>query len=102
MEINVATVDNPSNALEWTFAEMLNKPETLQKAKDELDSVVGKDRAVIKATKWCLLSQSCGSLRSVEGGEVLRSDSWKFDDYHDVCKAFAWFQLEHPNKSRNH
>ncbi|KAK8654049.1 hypothetical protein V6N13_128029 [Hibiscus sabdariffa] len=25
---------------------MLNKPETLQKAKDELDSVVGKDRLV--------------------------------------------------------
>ncbi|XP_039020515.1 phenylalanine N-monooxygenase CYP79D16-like [Hibiscus syriacus] len=45
-EINVAAVDNPSNALEWALADMLNKPETLQKAKDELDNVVGKDRLV--------------------------------------------------------
>ncbi|KAE8730535.1 Tryptophan N-monooxygenase 1 [Hibiscus syriacus] len=45
-EINVAALDNPSNALEWALAEMLNKPETLQKAIDELDNVVGKDRLV--------------------------------------------------------
>ncbi|KAK8674312.1 hypothetical protein V6N13_112605 [Hibiscus sabdariffa] len=45
-EIMVATVDNPSNAFEWALAEMLNKPETLQKAIDELDRVVGKDRLV--------------------------------------------------------
>ncbi|GMI98583.1 cytochrome P450, family 79, subfamily B, polypeptide 2 [Hibiscus trionum] len=45
-EINVAAVDNPSNALEWAFAEMLNKPETLQKAMNELDNVVGRDRLV--------------------------------------------------------
>ncbi|GLU15947.1 hypothetical protein SLE2022_323980 [Rubroshorea leprosula] len=42
----VASVDNPSNAMEWTLAEMLNQPEILQKAVEELDRVVGKDRLV--------------------------------------------------------
>ena len=41
-----ATVDNPSNAVEWALAEMLNQPEMLQKATEELDAVVGKDRLV--------------------------------------------------------
>jgi phenylalanine N-monooxygenase len=27
-----ATIDNPSNAVEWALAEMMNKPEVLQKA----------------------------------------------------------------------
>ncbi|PPS01793.1 hypothetical protein GOBAR_AA18870 [Gossypium barbadense] len=45
-EIMIAAVDNPSNNLEWALAEMLNKPETLQKARDELDNVVGKGRLV--------------------------------------------------------
>ncbi|KAK8674308.1 hypothetical protein V6N13_112601 [Hibiscus sabdariffa] len=45
-EIMLAAVDNPSNALEWALAEMLNKPEMLQKALDELDNVVGRDRLV--------------------------------------------------------
>ena len=42
----LATVDNPSNAAEWAMAEMINQPETLQKAIEEIDSVVGKDRLV--------------------------------------------------------
>ncbi|GLT40969.1 hypothetical protein SLA2020_150630 [Shorea laevis] len=42
----VASVDNPSNAMEWTLAEMLKQPEILQKAVEELDRVVGKDRWV--------------------------------------------------------
>ncbi|CAN6468087.1 unnamed protein product [Victoria cruziana] len=41
-----AAVDNPSNAIEWAMAEMLNRPEILEKAKEELDRVVGKDRWV--------------------------------------------------------
>ncbi|MFQ6654968.1 hypothetical protein Gotur_025721 [Gossypium turneri] len=45
-EIMIATLDNPSNSLEWALAEMLNKPEMLQKAVDELDDVVGKDRLI--------------------------------------------------------
>ncbi|KAJ6878364.1 phenylalanine N-monooxygenase CYP79D16-like [Populus alba x Populus x berolinensis] len=36
-EIMVAAVDNPSNACEWAFAEMLNQPEILEKATEELD-----------------------------------------------------------------
>ncbi|XVE86064.1 hypothetical protein DITRI_Ditri18aG0006500 [Diplodiscus trichospermus] len=48
-EIMLATVDNPANAAEWAMAEMLNKPEILQKACQEIDSVVGKDRLVQEA-----------------------------------------------------
>ncbi|RZC93434.1 hypothetical protein C5167_026058 [Papaver somniferum] len=41
-----ASVDNPSNAVEWALAEMINQPEMLQKAAEEIDRVVGKDRLV--------------------------------------------------------
>ncbi|KAI3975465.1 hypothetical protein MKX01_004195 [Papaver californicum] len=41
-----ASVDNPSNAVEWALAEMINQPELLQKAVEEIDRVVGKDRLV--------------------------------------------------------
>ncbi|KAJ4977222.1 hypothetical protein NE237_002328 [Protea cynaroides] len=41
-----ASVDNPSNAIEWALAEMINQPETLQKATEEIDRVVGKERLV--------------------------------------------------------
>ncbi|KAK8289848.1 hypothetical protein V6Z12_D07G220400 [Gossypium hirsutum] len=46
IEIMIAAVDNPSNNLEWALDEMLNKPETLQMARDELDNVVGKHRLI--------------------------------------------------------
>ncbi|KAL2555943.1 Cytochrome [Forsythia ovata] len=39
-------VDGPPAAAEWTLAEMINQPEILQKAIDEIDKVVGKDRLV--------------------------------------------------------
>ncbi|KAK9939461.1 hypothetical protein M0R45_016156 [Rubus argutus] len=45
-EIMIATVDNPSNAFEWALAEMINQPELLQKATEELDTVVGRERLV--------------------------------------------------------
>ncbi|KAK1557912.1 hypothetical protein Q3G72_034106 [Acer saccharum] len=45
-EIMIATVDNPSNAVEWAIAEMINQPEILEKAIEELDRVVGKERLV--------------------------------------------------------
>nr|QWK52437.1 cytochrome P450 79C2-2 [Isatis tinctoria] len=45
-DINVATIDNTMNNVEWTIAEMLNHPEILQKATNELNMVVGKDRLV--------------------------------------------------------
>ncbi|KAK8981317.1 hypothetical protein V6N11_059990 [Hibiscus sabdariffa] len=66
-EINVATVDNPSNALEWAFAEIAKVAVLYIQLREE---------------------------------RVLRSDAWKFDDYHDVCEAFAWFRLEHPANQR--
>ncbi|XP_047309391.1 tyrosine N-monooxygenase-like [Impatiens glandulifera] len=46
LEIMVATIDNPSNAVEWAIAEMINQPETLVRAVQELDQVVGKNRLV--------------------------------------------------------
>ncbi|CAN0878348.1 Valine N-monooxygenase 1 [Linum grandiflorum] len=45
-EIMIATVDNPSNAVEWAMAELINQPDLLAKATAEIDRVVGKDRLV--------------------------------------------------------
>ncbi|KAM0933825.1 putative valine N-monooxygenase [Dioscorea sansibarensis] len=45
-ELIFATVDNPSNTVEWAMAEMLNQPDILRKAIEELDSVVSPDRLV--------------------------------------------------------
>ncbi|KAK7305546.1 hypothetical protein VNO77_43452 [Canavalia gladiata] len=45
-EMMIATVDNPSNAIEWGLSEMINKPELVKKATEELDQVVGKKRQV--------------------------------------------------------
>ncbi|CAF1920145.1 unnamed protein product [Brassica oleracea] len=45
-DINVASIDNTMNNVEWTIAEMLNNPGILEKATNELDVVVGKDRLV--------------------------------------------------------
>nr|AAF66543.1 cytochrome P450 CYP79E1 [Triglochin maritima] len=45
-DLTYATVDNPSNAVEWALAEMLNNPDILQKATDEVDQVVGRHRLV--------------------------------------------------------
>ncbi|KAJ9684008.1 hypothetical protein PVL29_016482 [Vitis rotundifolia] len=39
-------VDNPAHAAEWAMAEMINKPEILQKAVEEIYRVVGKERLV--------------------------------------------------------
>ncbi|XP_048128532.1 tyrosine N-monooxygenase-like [Rhodamnia argentea] len=45
-EIMFASIDNPANAVEWALAEMINQPEMLKTAMDELDRVVGKERLV--------------------------------------------------------
>ncbi|XP_065882205.1 phenylalanine N-monooxygenase CYP79D16-like [Euphorbia lathyris] len=45
-EIMIEVVDNPSNVVEWALAEMINQPEILSKAVEELDRVVGKERLV--------------------------------------------------------
>ncbi|KAF7005643.1 hypothetical protein CFC21_020751 [Triticum aestivum] len=46
VEMMYATIDNPSNAVEWALAEMVNKPEVMKKATDEIDAIVGKDKLV--------------------------------------------------------
>ena len=45
----LATVDNPSNAVEWAMAEMTNQPSIMQKAVEEIDRVVGKYRFVLES-----------------------------------------------------
>ncbi|KAI3964022.1 hypothetical protein MKX01_014303 [Papaver californicum] len=45
-ELIIATVDNPSNSVEWAMAEMINQPDILRKAAEEIDMVVGKSRWV--------------------------------------------------------
>ncbi|CAI0377341.1 unnamed protein product, partial [Linum tenue] len=42
-EIMMAVIDNPSNAVEWTMAELINQPDLMRKATGEIDRVVGKD-----------------------------------------------------------
>ncbi|MCD7452681.1 hypothetical protein HAX54_017741 [Datura stramonium] len=46
LELMLATVDNPSNAVEWTLAEMLNQPKLMERAIEELNTVVGINRLV--------------------------------------------------------
>lgn len=43
-----ASVDNPSNAVEWALAEMLNQPSLLQKATEEIDMVVGGKHRLVQ------------------------------------------------------
>ncbi|KAE9460915.1 hypothetical protein C3L33_07180, partial [Rhododendron williamsianum] len=45
----IATVDNPSNAVEWALAEMIKQPALLERATEELNRVVGRNRLVQKS-----------------------------------------------------
>jgi isoleucine N-monooxygenase len=45
-DLTLAAVDNPSNAVECGLAEMINQPELIRKAIEELDNVVGTRRFV--------------------------------------------------------
>ncbi|XP_004295627.1 PREDICTED: phenylalanine N-monooxygenase-like [Fragaria vesca subsp. vesca] len=45
-ELQLATVDNPFSIAEWGLSEMLNQPEMLTKAQEELNRVVGVDMLV--------------------------------------------------------
>ncbi|KAD4385576.1 hypothetical protein E3N88_25745 [Mikania micrantha] len=45
-ELMIATIDNPSNAVEWTIGEMITKPMILKRAIEEMDRVVGRDKLV--------------------------------------------------------
>ncbi|KAL9812147.1 Phenylalanine N-monooxygenase [Arabidopsis thaliana] len=48
-ELMLATVDNPSNAAEWAIAEMINEPNIMQKAVEEIDRVVVKYHFVLES-----------------------------------------------------
>nr|XP_009785421.1 PREDICTED: isoleucine N-monooxygenase 2-like [Nicotiana sylvestris] len=46
LELMFATVDNPSNAVEFAIKEMLNEPQIMQRALEEIDTVFGRNRLV--------------------------------------------------------
>ncbi|KAK1667906.1 hypothetical protein QYE76_056065 [Lolium multiflorum] len=46
MDMTLAGTDNPSNAVEWALAEMVNSPELLAKAVEEIDRTIGRERLV--------------------------------------------------------
>ncbi|KAL5728127.1 hypothetical protein ACHQM5_001249 [Ranunculus cassubicifolius] len=46
MDMVVGGTDTTSNSIEWAVAELMNKPESMKKAQEELDRVVGKDNIV--------------------------------------------------------
>ncbi|XP_058104611.1 carnosic acid synthase-like [Magnolia sinica] len=46
MDMVVGGTETTSNTLEWAMAHMINKPDTMRKARDELDAVVGTDSIV--------------------------------------------------------
>ncbi|CAI0377292.1 unnamed protein product [Linum tenue] len=47
-ELMMAVIDNPSNAVEWTMAELINRPDLMAKATEEIDRVVGKDSRLVQ------------------------------------------------------
>ncbi|XP_016469973.2 isoleucine N-monooxygenase 2 [Nicotiana tabacum] len=46
LEFMLATLDNPSYAVEWTIKEMLNQPKIMQRAIEEIGNVIGNNRFV--------------------------------------------------------
>ncbi|CAI0377388.1 unnamed protein product [Linum tenue] len=47
-ELMMAAIDNPSNAVEWAMAELINQPDLMAKATNEIDKVVGKDKRLVQ------------------------------------------------------
>ncbi|XP_004295951.1 PREDICTED: licodione synthase-like [Fragaria vesca subsp. vesca] len=45
-DLFAASIDTTSIAMDWTLAELINHPEVLKKAREEIDRVVGKGRLV--------------------------------------------------------
>ncbi|PIA38197.1 hypothetical protein AQUCO_02800099v1, partial [Aquilegia coerulea] len=46
LDLFLASTDTSSKTMEWAFAELINHPHIFQKAREEIDSVVGKNRLV--------------------------------------------------------
>ncbi|PON37123.1 Cytochrome P450, E-class, group I [Trema orientale] len=47
-EVFLAVVDNPYSAAEWALSEMLNQPEMLRRATEEVDRVVGSKNRLLQ------------------------------------------------------
>ncbi|XP_037414375.1 tyrosine N-monooxygenase-like [Triticum dicoccoides] len=46
MDMTLAAIDNPSNTVEWALGDMVNSPDLLDKAMEEINRVVGQERLV--------------------------------------------------------
>ncbi|KAL1359605.1 beta-amyrin 24-hydroxylase [Arachis hypogaea] len=46
LDMFIAGTNGPASVLEWSLAELIRNPHALKKAREEIDSVVGKDRLV--------------------------------------------------------
>ncbi|KAK7256071.1 hypothetical protein RIF29_29504 [Crotalaria pallida] len=46
LDMFIAGTNGPASVLEWSLAEIIRNPQTFKKARDEIDSVVGKERLV--------------------------------------------------------
>ncbi|XP_077242177.1 cytochrome P450 93A3-like [Tasmannia lanceolata] len=49
LDLAVGGTETTSTTTEWAMSEMLMKPETIKKAQEELDSVVGKDNILLES-----------------------------------------------------
>ncbi|KAA8549855.1 hypothetical protein F0562_001539 [Nyssa sinensis] len=59
MDIFIAATDTISSTLEWAMTELLRNPETLPKAKTELEQIVGKGRKSVWKRQRCV--DACSS-----------------------------------------
>ncbi|TVU44053.1 hypothetical protein EJB05_03480, partial [Eragrostis curvula] len=58
--LHVSRCGNPSNTVEWDLAEMVNNPEVMAKAMEELDLVVGRERLVQESDiPWLNYIKAC-------------------------------------------
>ncbi|MCD9640844.1 hypothetical protein HAX54_026550 [Datura stramonium] len=48
LELMLATLDNPSNAVEWTMREMFMQPKIMQRAIEEIDTVAGNNNRLVQ------------------------------------------------------
>ncbi|KAK6151239.1 hypothetical protein DH2020_016171 [Rehmannia glutinosa] len=72
----IAGIDTSANTIEWAMSALLNHPEKLQKAKIEIDNLVGNDRLVNEflpheATSDCTLSGY-----DIPSGTILTVNAW--------------------------
>ncbi|CAL5429727.1 unnamed protein product [Camellia sinensis] len=69
MDMVLGGTETTSNAIEFAMAEMMNKPEVMKKAQQELETVVGKDSIVLRLHPvLSLMVPHCSSQTCIIGG----------------------------------